>query len=131
MADWVDIEIARMARRAEETGRAVEHRLGGIGRVTGEARSADGMITVVVSPGGMLRDVQLTPAALRLGPERIAREVVALAERATRQAAARLHRMLGPVVSPDVLRALSSLGLAPPEPTRDRAEERTWLRRAL
>lgn len=133
MPDWVQTEIDRMSRRAEDTASSTAEQLGGIGRITGRARSADGSITVVVSPGGTLRDVTLTPPALRLGPQRLAREIVAVAERAEQRASAELHRRLAAVLDEPGRDALTVLGLPPPQQPRqpDRDADTTWLRRAL
>ncbi len=93
--------------------------LAATGPVTGRARSADGSIAVVVSPGGVLLDVRLTPAALQRGSADLAREVVTLAARATRQASERVHRAVSAVLDQDTARALGGLCLLPPEPDHD------------
>lgn len=117
MTDSTAHEIARVARRAEGAAASTAASLASTGHITGEARSADGTITVVVSPGGMLQDVQLTAAALRRGAAEVSREVVALAGRATRQADGRLRRALSGVLDPAATRALRTLGVGT-EPER-------------
>lgn len=122
--------VRQVAERAAAAAERSSSRIAATGPLTGRARSADGSITVEVSPGGVLTDVRLTPAALRWGSAAIAREVVALAARATRQASGRVHAAVSGVLNPATTRALGELGVAPPERRPEPEEDQSVLRRA-
>jgi hypothetical protein len=114
--DGVDIDIGhelgvvdRKVQRAEEQAAAQVARAG---RISGRASSPDGGISVEVAPGGLLTDVQLSSAALSVDMETLARQITALAERATRLAGDAMHKALSPVVGE---RHLESLGYVPVE----------------
>lgn len=128
--DATVIAVRRLAERAAAVAARSAAQLATAGPLTGQARSADGSITVVVSPGGMLTDVTLTPAALRRGSAVVSREVVALAARATRQASGRLHRALSRALDPAATRSLGALGLPPPERRPEPGDDGPVLRRA-
>jgi len=128
--DATAIAVRRLAERAAAAAARSAAELAAAGPLTGQARSADGSVTVVVAPGGMLTDVTLTPAALRRGSAELSREVVALAARATRQASGRLHRTLSGVLDPTATRALGALGLPPPERRPEPGDDQHVLRRA-
>lgn len=127
--DLTVIAVQRLAERATAAANRGAAQLAASGPVTGQARSPDESITVVVSPGGVLTDVWLAPAALRRGSAEISREVVALAARATRQASGRLHRALSGVLDPAATRSLEQLGLPPPERRPEPDEDSPVLRR--
>ncbi|GGM59651.1 hypothetical protein GCM10012275_33460 [Longimycelium tulufanense] len=115
-----DPGTGRVADQVARTQYRVAEQLARTGPVTGHASSADGAVSVVVSPGGMLRSVRLTPAALHMGPDALAKEVVELAGRATRNAAARLHAALRGVLDQASVRNLEELGIRPySEPDSD------------
>lgn len=80
------------------------------GPVLGRASSSDGAVTVVVPAGGAPQSIQVSPAALRMGPSALGEEIVRVAAAASRDAAAQLHRTLGQVVPPS---QLSALGFEP------------------
>ena len=128
--DLTVIAVQRLAERATAAANRGAAQLAASGPVTGQARSADESITVVVSPGGVLTDIRLAPAALRRGSAEISREVVALAARATLQASGRLHRALSGVLDPPATRSLERLGLPSPERRPEPDEDSPVLRRA-
>ncbi len=101
--------MERLGRAVAETG----ERAARIGRVTGTAASADSAITVSVSPGGMLRSVEIKPIVLGRHPDEVAGEVLRLAAQATRTANARMHQALRPLVDQNTARSLSDLGMPP------------------
>jgi hypothetical protein len=105
--DHTQDELDRLGRSVAETGA----RVGRTGPVIGEASSGDNAITVSVSPGGMLRSVDIKPIVLGRHPDEVAAEVVRLAARATRTANARMHSSLGSVLSPNATKSLADLGM--------------------
>jgi hypothetical protein len=107
--DHVQDELDRLGHTVAETG----SRAGRSGPVIGQATSGDNAITVSVSPGGMLRGVDIKPIVLGRHPDEVAAEVLRLAARATRTADARMHSSLRSVVSPAVAKGLEDLGMAP------------------
>jgi hypothetical protein len=111
--DHLDTEIERADRRIRETSTQVSAHLARSGRITGQAVSRDGAITVTAGPGGRLVDLQIANSALTMRPEQLAAELVTLAQRAARTADARTHHSLRSVVSPEVTRNLADLGIAP------------------
>lgn len=115
-SDHLDAEIARADRTIAETGARVSAHLRRNGPVTGRAALPNGAITVTVQPGGGLVDVDIQGSALVMHPEQLAAELVKLAQQATRNANAKLHQVIRPVVSREVAESLTSLGLTPGAP---------------
>jgi DNA-binding protein YbaB len=111
--DHFDAEIERAAREITETGARVAALQARNGPITGRSTSTDGAITVTVTPGGNLVDVQIENSALTMHPDELAAELVRLASKATRDANARMHASLRPVVGPEVTRGLTALGIHP------------------
>jgi DNA-binding protein YbaB len=111
--DHFDAEIERAAREITETGARVAALQSRNGPMTGRSTSTDGAITVTVTPGGNLVDVQIENSALTMHPDELAAELVRLAGKATRDAGARMHASLRPVVGPEVTRGLTALGIHP------------------
>lgn len=109
--DHVQDELDRLGRSVSEAGDQVSAQVGRSGPIIGEASSGDSAITVSVSPGGMLRAVDLKPTVLSRHPDEIAREVMRLAAQATRTANGRMHASLRSVVSPSTARGLEELGM--------------------
>ncbi|MBK1789236.1 YbaB/EbfC family nucleoid-associated protein [Prauserella cavernicola] len=95
------------------TAAQAQDRFARIGSVAGKAESGDGSIRVEVAPGGLLTDVTLTHAALRSGTDAVARQIVELANKATRRAGDRMYRALSPVLGPGSDQQLASLGYEP------------------
>jgi hypothetical protein len=110
--DHLDPEIQRADRKIKETGRRVSAQAHS-DPVTGRAATPDGAITVTVRPGGGLEDIEIQHSALLLHPDKLAEELVKLAQQATRNANGRLHQSIRSVVSADVAKSLTKLGLAP------------------
>jgi hypothetical protein len=109
--DHVQVELDRLGRSVSEAGDRVSAQVGRSGPIIGEASSGDNAITVSVSPGGMVRAVDLKPAVLSRHPDEVAREVMRLAAQATRTANGRMHASLHSVVSPSTARGLEDLGM--------------------
>ncbi|GAB3910024.1 hypothetical protein ACFQ1S_13120 [Kibdelosporangium lantanae] len=105
--DHVQDELDRLGRGVAETAA----RVGRIGPVVGQASDSDDMITVSVSPGGLVRSVNVKPAVLGRRPDEVAAEIVRLAARATRIANARMHSSVRSAVGPDVVRNIEQLGM--------------------
>ena len=116
--DQVDAEIDRANRRVAETEQRVTDHLARGGPVLGHASSADGAVTVITPPGAPPQEIRIEPAALRMGPDALADEIVRVAARAARDAGARLHRSLARVVDPGTTNGLAELGFRPNENTR-------------
>lgn len=117
--DHLDAEIARADQRVRQTGARVSAHLDRNGPVTGRASSRDGAVTATVRPGGALVELNIKGAALTMHPDQLAGEIVAAAQRAARNADARLHQSLRPVVSREVAERLTSLGVAPAAPAEE------------
>jgi hypothetical protein len=111
--DRLDADIERADRKIRETGERVAAQVRRHGPVTGRATAPNGSITVVAGPGGRLVELKIEHAALSLRPEQLAAELVRLAGIATREANARAHRSVSPVVGPAVTESLTELGLRP------------------
>lgn len=108
-----DLEVSQVSEQADRAAEQARERFSRVGSVSGTAESADGAILVEVSPGGMLTNVRVSPAALRAGSDAIAQQILDLAERATRRAGDAMYRALAPVLGPDGDRQLASLGYEP------------------
>lgn len=102
----MDFEAQRAAEQAEHVERQVSDLVGRTGPVLGRASSSDGAVSVVVPAGGPPQSIQVSPAALRMGPAALGQEIVRVAAAASRDAAVQLHRSLGQVVPPEGLTAL-------------------------
>src|SRR5689334_9158788 len=111
--DRLDADIERADRKIRETGERVAAQVRKHGPVTGRATAPNGSITVVAGPGGRLVELKIEHTALSLRPEQLAAQRVRLAGIATREANARAHRSVAPVVGPSVTESLSELGLRP------------------
>jgi hypothetical protein len=109
--DHVQDEVDRLGRSVAEAGERVAAHVGRIGPIVGEASSGDSAITVSVSPGGMLRSVDLKPTVLGRHPDEVAGEVMRLAAQATRIANGRMHASLRSVVSQNTAKGLEDLGM--------------------
>jgi hypothetical protein len=103
-------ETQRAARRVADTERQVAEHVARTGPVLGRASSPDGAVTVVAVPGGPPQEVRVSPAALNMGPRALADEILRVSARASRDAAARMHRSLERVADPATLRALTEIG---------------------
>lgn len=108
----IDHELAAVDRRVQQAGDHAAAQVARFGRISGRATSPDGGISVEVAPGGLLTDVQLSPGAMTVDMETLARRITGLAERATKLAGGAMHKALAPVV-PE--KHLLSLGYEPVE----------------
>ncbi|GAA3842774.1 hypothetical protein GCM10022243_06530 [Saccharothrix violaceirubra] len=108
-------DTTRAAEQAAHTGQRIAEHLDRTGPVLGRASSPDGAVTVTTPPGTPPTDIRVTAAALNMGPQALAAEIVRVAAKASRDAAARLHRSLDRVVDPATSRALTEMGFAPGE----------------
>jgi hypothetical protein len=115
-ADHVQDELDRLGRSVAEAGERVAAHVGRTGPIIGEASSGDEAITVSVSPGGMLRAVDIKPVVLGRHPQEVAAEIMRLAAAATRTANARMHASLKSVVSPSTAKSLEDLGMPAGDP---------------
>ncbi|MCG8921002.1 hypothetical protein V1227_32105 [Lentzea sp. DG1S-22] len=104
----MDDDVERAARKVREVEQAVSERVTHTGPITGRASSPDGAVTVVATPGGPPQQVVVSPAALRMGPQGLAAEIMRIADRARRTANTRLHQALDRVVDP---RELAAMGI--------------------
>ncbi|MCK2238310.1 MULTISPECIES: YbaB/EbfC family nucleoid-associated protein [unclassified Crossiella] len=129
--DYVEADNARAAAKIAETDQRVSERLARSGPVLGRARSGDGAVRVTVVPGGEIQEVLIDQRALQLGSAQLAAEVLKQAQRATRDAAGRLHRTLHGVLDARASEGLTALGMAPQPVTDDDDEDGgSFLRRA-
>nr|WP_052479114.1 hypothetical protein [Kibdelosporangium sp. MJ126-NF4]CEL22233.1 hypothetical protein [Kibdelosporangium sp. MJ126-NF4]CTQ93015.1 hypothetical protein [Kibdelosporangium sp. MJ126-NF4] len=117
--DHVQDELDRLGRSVAETGERVAAVVGRSGPIIGKAASGDNAISVSVSPGGMLRAVDLQPAVLGRRADEVAAEVLRLATQATRIANSRMHSSLRQVVSPNAVDNLPGLGMPDEKPVAD------------
>ncbi|WNV90706.1 hypothetical protein [Umezawaea sp. Da 62-37] len=111
--DQVGAEIERANRWVADTERRVADHFARGGPVLGRASSPDRAVTVVTPPGAPPTEIRISPAALRMGPDALAAEIVRVAARATRDASTRLHHSLHRVVDPGTTSGLTELGFTP------------------
>jgi hypothetical protein len=109
----IDHEMAVLDRRVSDADAQVQAQVTRIGPITGKAASPDGGIEVEVAPGGLVTGLTLSPAAVSGDMETLARNIVSLAERATRRAGSNMHKALSPVLGEQGEKHLESLGYVP------------------
>lgn len=109
----LDDQIARAGRRVAETEQRVSEHFARTGPVLGRASSPDGAVSVVTAPGASPQEVRISQAALNMGAPMLAAEILRVANRAARDASARLHSSLERVVDPGTARGLTELGFEP------------------
>jgi hypothetical protein len=102
----VDDDVQRAARKVRDVEQAVSEHVTRSGPITGRASSPDGAVTVLATPGGPPRQITVSQAALRMGPQGLAAEIMRIADKAQRNANTRLHQTLDRVVDPRELTAL-------------------------
>lgn len=107
------LEASRMSERIRRVADEARERLAVFGPVEGTAKSSDGGIEVTVSPGGALSEIKISEYALRSGPDTIAREILELADRATRDAGDTMYHAMAPVLGRRGAAKLKSLGYEP------------------
>ncbi|RKT54760.1 YbaB/EbfC family nucleoid-associated protein [Saccharothrix australiensis] len=69
-----------------------------LAELRGQARSADGSVTVTVAPSGAVLGLQLTPNAMRLSHTQLQQEILSTIRQATQHAAQALQDTVGPVL---------------------------------
>lgn len=126
----LDDQIARASRLVAETGQRANEHFGRTGPVLGRASSPDGAVTVVAAPGAPPQEVRISQAALNMGAPMLADEILRVANRAARDASARLHRSLERVVDPGTARGLTELGFEPGGREDDEGNGGSFLRGA-
>ena len=109
----IDHEMAVLDRKVAHADEQAQAHAGRVGRITGRASSPDGGIEVEVAPGGLLTSLTLSPAAVSGDMETLARNIVSLADRATRRAGNNMYEALSPVLGERGEKHLESLGYVP------------------
>ncbi len=109
----IDHEMAALDRKVAQAEERAQAQVARVGRVTGKASSPDGGIEVEVAPGGLLTGLKLSPAAVSGDMETLARNITALADRATRRAGSTMYKTLAPVLGERGEKHLESLGYVP------------------
>jgi len=118
----IDHEMAVLDRKVAQAGEQAQAQIARVGRVTGKAASPDGGIEVEVAPGGLLTGLTLSPAAVSGDMETLARNITALADRATRRAGSTMYKTLAPVLGERGEKHLESLGYVPVDDEEDAAD---------
>ncbi|ATE57287.1 MULTISPECIES: hypothetical protein [Actinosynnema] len=93
-------EVERVARRVADAERAITDQLARTGPLVGRASSPDGAVEVVTAPGGPPLEVRISRAALSMGADGLAAEILRVAERAAAAAGAVAERALAGVAEP-------------------------------
>jgi hypothetical protein len=115
----IDHELAALDRKVAQADERAQVQVARVGRVTGKASSPDGGIEVEVAPGGLLTGLRLSPAAVSGDMETLARNITALADRATRRAGSTMYKTLAPVLGERGGKHLESLGYVPVDDEED------------
>ncbi len=115
----IDHEMAALDRKVAQADERAQAQVARVGRVTGKASSPDGGIEVEVAPGGLLTGLKLSPAAVSGDMETLARNITALADRATRRAGSTMYKTLAPVLGERGEKHLESLGYVPVDDEED------------
>jgi hypothetical protein len=115
----IDHEMAALDRKVAQAEERAQAQVARVGRVTGKASSPDGGIEVEVAPGGLLTGLKLSPAAVSGDMETLARNITALADRATRRAGSTMYKTLAPVLGERGEKHLESLGYVPVDDDED------------
>jgi YbaB/EbfC DNA-binding family protein len=109
----IDHEMAVLDRKVADADAQAQAQVSRVGRISGRAASPDGGIEVEVAPGGLVTGLTLSPAALSGDMETLARNIVSLADRATRRAGSNMYKALSPVLGEQGEKHLESLGYVP------------------
>jgi hypothetical protein len=109
----IDHELAVLDRKVAHADEQARAQVARVGRISGHAASPDGGIEVEVAPGGLLTSLKLSPAAMSGDMETLARNIVSLADRATRRAGGNMYKALSPVLGEKGEKHLASLGYVP------------------
>lgn len=109
----IDREMAVLDRKVAQAESQAQEQVARVGRITGRVSAPDGSIEVEVAPGGLLTGLTLSPAAVSGDMEVLARNIVSLADRATRRAGSNMYKALQPVLGERGEKHLESLGYVP------------------
>lgn len=109
----IDHEMAVLDRKVAEVDARAQEQVTRVGRISGKASSPDGGIEVEVAPGGLITGLRLSPGAVSVDMETLARNITALVDRATRRAGSNMHKALAPVLGDRGEKHLESLGYVP------------------
>jgi hypothetical protein len=131
-----DYTVDELIAASEELDERVDHLPERLGRITGRAGDREHGIEVTVNLEGRITDLELTDAALRLGPARLAEEVFRLTRRASGAALADSTNLLREVAGDEAGDSLDLAG-APsaaeqpvatvtPPPDEDYSQVKTW-----
>ncbi|MFI7679611.1 YbaB/EbfC family nucleoid-associated protein [Actinophytocola sp. NPDC049390] len=115
----IDHEMAALDRKVAQADERARAQVARVGRITGKAASPDGGIEVEVAPGGLLTGLKLSPAAVSGDMETLARNITALADRATRRAGSTMYKTLAPALGERGEKHLESLGYVPVDDEED------------
>lgn len=118
----IDHEMAALDRKVAQADERAQAQVARVGRVSGKASTPDGGIEVEVAPGGLLTGLWLSPAAASGDMETLARNITALADRATRRAGSNMYKALSPVLGERGEKHLESLGYMPVDDEEDATE---------
>lgn len=109
----IDHEMAVLDRKVADADAQARAQVTRVGRISGKAASPDGGIEVEVAPGGLVTGLTLSAAAVSGDMETLARNIVSLADRATRRAGGNMYKALSPVLGEQGEKHLESLGYVP------------------
>ena len=109
----IDHEMAVLDRKVADADAQARAQVTRVGRISGKAASPDGGIEVEVAPGGLVTGLTLSAAAVSGDMETLARNIVSLADRATRRAGSNMYKALSPVLGERGEKHLESLGFVP------------------
>lgn len=90
--------LAEYARRVQRIQQSAEQSQEQIKSMRARAVSPDGVVSVVLAPGGRLEDLKLTPEASRLGHDRLATLIKQTVQAAHADAAAQTQAALQPLL---------------------------------
>jgi hypothetical protein len=109
----IDHEMTVLDNKVAQADAQAQAQVARVGRISGQASSPDGGIEVEVAPGGLLTGLTLSPAAMSGDMETLARNIMSLADRATRRAGSNMFKALSPVLGERGEKHLESLGYVP------------------
>ena len=109
----IDHEMTVLDNKVAQADAQAQAQVARVGRISGRASSPDGGIEVEVAPGGLLTGLTLSPAAMSVDMETLARNIMSLADRATRRAGSNMFKALSPVLGERGEKHLESLGYVP------------------
>ncbi|MFC6082704.1 YbaB/EbfC family nucleoid-associated protein [Sphaerisporangium aureirubrum] len=93
-ANWREGDLERDAEHAARITAWIEEGQADLEEVVGEGDAADGQVTVTTTSGGRVRDVTVTPRAMRLDSRTLAEEIMAAVGRAQDDADRKCTRLV-------------------------------------